>query len=72
MNNQVTLFLEEPDVQKFVMFQKYYEEFMILVDRGVFDQKNGAVTLHFDKDGTLQTIQRADFLYSRKHNSLHL
>lgn len=47
--------------------QKYYEAFMLMIERGVFNQKNGAITLHFDQNGVLQTIQRADFLFSRKH-----
>lgn len=67
MNNEITIFLTEPDAIQFRNFQKYYAEFMLLVNKGVFDQKNSAITLHFDSSGTLQTIQRADFLYSRKH-----
>lgn len=67
MSEQVTIYLTEPDAQKFVLFQKYYLEFMLLVEKGVFDQKNAAISLHFDNTGTLQTIQRADFLYSKKH-----
>lgn len=66
-DQQITIFLSEPDAKKFLLFQKYYAEFMLMVERGVFDQKNSAVTLHFDSNGILQTIQRADFLYSRKH-----
>jgi len=68
MNNEITIFLTEEEALKFAKFQKYYTEFMLLIDRGVFDQKNGAITMHFDHNGILQTIQRADFLYSRKHD----
>ncbi len=67
---QVTIFLSEPDAQRFLMFQKYYTEFQLLVEKGVFDQKNAAISLHFDQNGVLQTIQRADFMYSRKHEIL--
>lgn len=66
---EVQIFLSASDADAFIQFQKYYLDFMLLIDKGVFDQKNAAVTLHFDKDGILQTIQRADFLYSRKHES---
>lgn len=65
---QITLYLIEKEAEKFLLFQKYYTEFMLLIDKGVFDQKNSAVTLHFDSNGVLQTIQRADFMYSRKHD----
>lgn len=47
--------------------QKYYEMFMVMLNNKVFEQKNAAITLHFDQTGILQTIQRADFLYSKKH-----
>jgi len=65
--NEITIQLTEEEAFKFIEFQKNYLNFMLLVEKGVFNQRNSAVTLHFDKDGTLQTIQRADFLYSRKH-----
>lgn len=67
MNKDITIFLTEEEAKKFVLFQKHFNDFMLLVDKQVFDQKNCAVTMHFDQFGTLQTIQRADFLYSRKH-----
>lgn len=67
MNKEITVFLTEQDAVRFMNFQKYYNEFMLFVNKGVFDQKNSAITLHFDSNGILQTIQRADFMYSRKH-----
>lgn len=67
MDKEITIFLLEPELKKFKLFQQYYSQFMLLVERGVFNQKNGAVTLHFNKDGILTTIQRADYLYSRQH-----
>jgi len=65
MNNQITLFLIPEEAVKFKEFQKHYELFMLLLEKGVFQQKNAAVTLHFDPDGTLRTIQRADVLYKK-------
>lgn len=50
--------------------QKYYEMFMVMLNNKVFEQKNAAITLHFDQIGVLQTIQRADFLYSKKHQKV--
>lgn len=66
-NNEVTVILTESDAIQFRNFQKYYEMFLLMVTKGVFDQKNAAVTLHFDSKGILQTIQHAGFLYSKKH-----
>lgn len=65
----VTIIMSEGDAKLFLAFQANYELFKLLVDRGVFDQKNAAITMHFDSVGTLQLIQRADNLYSRKHNA---
>jgi hypothetical protein len=65
--DNVTLILTEVEAKNFIEFQKNYELFMLLLEKKVFNQKNSAVTLHFDHNGTLQTIQRADFLYSKKH-----
>lgn len=65
--NEITIYLPEKEAELFVAFQKNYEVFKLLEERGVFDQKNSAITLHFDSNGVLQVINRADFLYSRKH-----
>lgn len=66
--NEITIFLPEKEAELFVLFQKHYEVFKLLEERGVFNQKNSAITLHFDSNGVLQVINRADFLYSRKHD----
>lgn len=68
MNNEVIILLSEIEAKKWMMFQKHYDTFMLLIEKGVFDQRNGSVALHFDNVGTLQTIQRADVLYSKKHD----
>lgn len=66
-NESTQVFLIPAEATKFILFQKYFETFSTLVDYGVFDVRNGSVALHFDSQGVLQTIQRADYLYSRKH-----
>ncbi len=63
----IAVYLPDEEARKFILFQQYWDSFSIMLERGVFDTKNGGITLHFDHDGTLQAIQRADFLYSRKH-----
>lgn len=64
MSNEITIFLTPQDVELFKQFQKYHELFNLMVEKRVFDQKGAAITLHFDPQGTLKTIQRADILYS--------
>lgn len=44
--------------------QEYYNMFMLMIQRGVFKQKNATVSLDFDKNGTLAAIRRNDFLFS--------
>jgi len=64
--NEITVYLTEEQAKQFVLFQRYYDLFDLLLKKGVFDQKKCAITLHFDHNGVLQTIQRADFLYSKQ------
>lgn len=64
---EVAVYMPDAQAQKFLLFQEHYEPFTVMLDSGVFSIRNGSATLHFDSTGTLQTIQRADYLYSRKH-----
>jgi len=70
MINEITILLPEAEAKKWLLFQEYYSTFALLVDKGVFGQKNASISLNFDSHGTLQTIQRNDFLYSRKHEGV--
>jgi len=67
MENEVTIILTTPEAMQFREYQQDYELFNLLKSRGVFDQKNASVTLNFDHNGVLQTIQRQDFMYSKRH-----
>jgi hypothetical protein len=66
---EVTILLPEAEAKKWVIFQQYYDTFSLIVDRGVFDIRNGSATLHFDNNGLLNSVVRNDFLYSRKHEA---
>lgn len=66
---KIPVFIPDEDAKRFLLFQKHYDVFNLLLERGVFDQKNCAISLHFDKFGVLQTIQRADFLYSKRNET---
>lgn len=62
---EVAIYLPDAEAQKWLLFQQYYEPFTTLVESKVFAVRNGSVVLHFDSDGILQAINRADYLYKR-------
>lgn len=62
--------LTNEDAIKYREFMKYYDIFNLMVKKGVFDVRNGSVALHFDKNGTLKIIQRADILFDAKYEYL--
>lgn len=64
---EVAVYLPDETAKKFLLFQEYYEPFCILLNSGFFQQKKATLAVSFDHNGVLQKIQRADFLYSRKH-----
>ncbi len=64
--DKVTIFLSEEEAKKYIEWQKNYATFNLLLEKGVFNVTNGNVVLHFDKFGTLQTIERGDILYMRR------
>lgn len=54
------------DAELFKKFQKHHELFRLLIERGVFDQKNANIMLNFDAFGNLGSIERRDFLYTKR------
>lgn len=63
---EIAVYMPDEDAKKFLEFQKHYSVFNILLEKGVFNQKNASISLNFDSNGVLQTIQRADFLYAKR------
>lgn len=63
MVDEVKIFLTTPEAMMFRDFQQFHETFALLVKSGVFDVKNGSVTLHFDPQGQLAKIERKDNLF---------
>lgn len=59
--------LSEQDAIRFREFMKNYDAFNLLLERGVFDVKNGSVVMDFDKDSILQTIRFTGYMYSKRH-----
>ncbi len=64
---KIAVYVADQEAGKFLLFQQYFEPFSIMIDADLFSIRNGSATLHFDSNGTLQTINRADVLYSRRH-----
>ncbi len=60
----IQIFLTTPEAMLFRDFQQFHKTFALLVQKGVFDVKNGSVTLHFDSLGNVQKIERKDYLFN--------
>ena len=69
-NESISIYIPDTEAKKFLLFQQYYDTFMIMMESNVFTVYNGSVTLHFDKKGVLKTINRSDVLYSSRHNDV--
>lgn len=63
---EVAVYMPDEEAKQFLLFKEHYEIVKVLLDKGIFDIRNGSVSLHFDGNGVLQTIQRADILYSKR------
>ena len=59
--------MPDADAEKFLFFQEHYDTFCLLLDSGVFDVRNGSVTMHMDRKGSIKVINRLDVLYSDRH-----
>jgi len=53
-----TINLSEADAVLFAEFRKYQDNFQFMVENGVFDMKNGKITLNFDNTGNLLVIEK--------------
>jgi hypothetical protein len=63
---KIPVYMINDDAQKFLIFQQNYEKICVLLDRGVFNIKNGSAKINFDSNGVITTIERADMLYNRR------
>lgn len=63
METTVTILLPELEAKKWLMFQQHYDVFSILVDRGIFDTRNGNVELHFNEHGIVGSIIKHEMIY---------
>lgn len=65
---EITVYLDEEQAKQFVLFQKHYRFFSLLIDKKVFNQRGAEVSLHFDSKGSLNQITRKDLLFSSKYD----
>jgi hypothetical protein len=69
MENKLSIIeLSVVDAEKFKRFMQYYDIISMLIDKGIFESKNTAVTLNFDYLGTLQNVTCNTLVYSKRHN----
>ena len=68
METKIAIYIPDDEAKKFLLFQQYYDVFSLMLEKGVFNQKKANIILTFDHDGVLQTIQRSDFMYTRKYD----
>lgn len=66
--NEIAIYIPDEEAKLFLKFQEHYDTFCLLHEHGVFDVKNGSVTLHMDKFGAIKAINRSDVLYSSRHD----
>lgn len=64
----IKLELEIKDAERFKTFQRYYEDFSLMVDAGVFDFKAGKAIINRDKEGIIQDIRIENIKYKKKHS----
>lgn len=70
IEQQITIFLTTPEAIAFRNFQQFHNTFMLMVNKGVFDTKNGSVEMHFDSNGVIQKIERHDSLFDSRVKDL--
>lgn len=63
----VTIILNAPEAELFKSFNQFHSTFALMVSSGVFDVKNGSVTVHFDGIGSIQRIERKDDLFNARN-----
>lgn len=66
MDNEIKIFLTTPEAIMFKDFQQFHQTFALLCSSGVFDVRNGSVTIHFDNESNIKKIERNDSLYDSR------
>lgn len=54
----MNMILTPQEEVRFLTFKKYYAFLLLLDNMGAFDIKNGSLTINFDKDGRIGSVDR--------------
>lgn len=60
----IPVYMTLSDVELFKLFQKNYNQFSTLVNKGVFGIQTGKAILNFH-NGELQTIEKQEMIYHK-------
>lgn len=63
--NLISVEMTEDEAKLFLKFREYQNDFLTLVNSGVFETRNGVAILHFDRDGTLQQVNKDVVVYKK-------
>ena len=67
----IPIYMTEEDAKKFLLFQKYYNVFRTMDEKGVFDIQYGKATLNFAM-GELQNVVKEEIVYHKKAHAIYL
>lgn len=59
----IPVFMPDAEVKQFLVFQQHFKPITVLIDAGVFEQKDATILLDFDHFGTLVKVRRNDALW---------
>jgi hypothetical protein len=63
---KIPVFMLNEEAKKFLLFQEHYDTFSTMLEKGVFNIKNGSAKINFDHNGVVTTIERNDIIYNRR------
>lgn len=59
--NTTTIYLTDEEAKRFITFQKYYALIGLLESVKAFDIRGGNITIHFNKDGLIQGLDKKEY-----------
>lgn len=59
--------LSNDDAEKFKCFLKYYDKIKFLIGENALDLQRGYVTINYDNNGNISSIQKCQYIYPKKN-----